>query len=158
MYNYVFVRKIEYVMDNLLFARCIKVYFTYTLCIKLIYWHIAETHGIHYISLERNVLLPGRGPEHTHVENKNAAEKESSGTTVNQYLVKDAQENSYDIQKTENGADNLNKDPFELLPDELLDQIIDYSLPGLSKRYVIKTYSSLHNVCSRFRRVVLPYR
>ena len=78
---------------------------------------IVASPGIHYMSLERNVILPGGGLEHAHVENKNAAEKESSGTTATQLSVKDEQEKDNDIQKTKDSANNSNKNLFELLPD-----------------------------------------
>ena len=48
--------------------------------------------------------------------------------------------------------------PFDPLPDELLEIIIAQSLSGLSKGSFVRAFTRLHNVCSRFRRIVMPYQ
>ena len=46
--------------------------------------------------------------------------------------------------------------PFDLLSDELLKMIIEHSPSGLSRGSFVRAFSRLHNVCSRFRRIVMP--
>ena len=52
--------------------------------------------------------------------------------------------------------DDLN--PFDLLPDELLEIIIAQSLSGLSRGSFVRAFTRLQNVCSRFRRIVLQHQ
>ena len=46
--------------------------------------------------------------------------------------------------------------PFDLLSDELLKKIIEHSPSGLSRGSFVRAFTRLHNVCSRFRRIVMP--
>ena len=46
--------------------------------------------------------------------------------------------------------------PFDLLSDELLKMIIEHSPSGLSRGSSVRAFTRLHNVCSRFRRIVMP--
>lgn len=48
--------------------------------------------------------------------------------------------------------------PFDLLLDELLKMIIEHSPSGLSRGSFVRTFTRLHNVCSRFRRIVMPHQ
>ena len=48
--------------------------------------------------------------------------------------------------------------PFDLLPDELLEMIIAQSLSGLSRGPFFRAFTRLQNVYSRFRRVVLQHQ
>ena len=49
--------------------------------------------------------------------------------------------------------------PFDLLPDELLKMIIEPDSPsGLSRGSFVTAFTRLHNVCSRFRRIVMPHQ
>ena len=52
--------------------------------------------------------------------------------------------------------DDLN--PFDLLPDELLEMIIAQSLSGLSRGPFFRAFTRLQNMYSRFRRVVLQHQ
>ena len=42
-----------------------------------------------------------------------------------------------------------------VLPDEILEMIVDYTLSGLC---LVNTYGHLYNVCRRFRRIVMTYQ
>ena len=46
---------------------------------------------------------------------------------------------------------------FGVLPDEIVDMIFKFIL-GARNRDLVNVYSSLFNVCKRFRRIVFPYR
>lgn len=48
--------------------------------------------------------------------------------------------------------------PFDLLPDELLEMIIAQSLSGLSRGSFVRAFTRLQNVCSRFHRIVLQHQ
>ena len=47
---------------------------------------------------------------------------------------------------------------FEVLPDKIVDMIFKFIIFGATNRDMVNGYSSLFNVCRRFRRIVLPYR
>ena len=47
---------------------------------------------------------------------------------------------------------------FDLLPDELLEMIIEHSLSWLSRGSFVRAFTRLHNVFSRFRRIVMPHQ
>ena len=48
--------------------------------------------------------------------------------------------------------------PFDLLPDELLEMIIAQSLSGLSRGSFFRAFTRLQNVYPRFRRIVLQHQ
>ena len=48
--------------------------------------------------------------------------------------------------------------PFDGLPNELLEMIIEHSLSGLRKGSIVRAFARLHNVCSRFRHIVMPHQ
>ena len=52
--------------------------------------------------------------------------------------------------------DDLN--PLDLLPDELLEMIIQHSLSGLSRGSFVRAFTRLHDVCSSFRRIVMSHK
>ena len=47
--------------------------------------------------------------------------------------------------------------PFDLLPDELLEIVIAQSLSGLSRGSFVRAFTRFQNVCSRFRRIIMPH-
>ena len=52
----------------------------------------------------------------------------------------------------------INSNPFDLQPDELLEIIIAQSLSGLNRGSSVRKFTRLQNVCSRFRRIVMPHQ
>ena len=73
--------------------------------------------------------------------------------------VKEEQGQSGDDGRVEemNRVDD-DSNPFDLLPDELLEIIIAQSLSGLSRGSFVRAFTRLQNVCSRFRRIVLQHQ
>ena len=47
---------------------------------------------------------------------------------------------------------------FGVLPDEIVDMIFKFIIFSARNRVMVNGYSSLFNVCRRFRQIVLPYR
>ena len=61
------------------------------------------------------------------------------------------------------GAEEVNRaeddsNPFDRLPDKLLEMIIKHSLSELSRGPFVRAFTRLHNVCSRFCRIVMPHQ
>ena len=90
----------------------------------------------------------------------------SSGNRGNNREDKDVGEgvNEDQGQRGDDGrVEELNRaeddsNPFDHLPDELLEIIIEHSLSGLNRGSFVRAFSRLHNVCSRFRRIVMPHQ
>lgn len=144
--------------------------------------HMAENHGIHYLCLQQDVDsdleiytankhgLEDASPEESLEENmlegqdkgekNSSSEKDTDNVGIKSDYDKD--EHNKEHQNDEQTAYsesivNQCTDYFSLLPNEIVDYIIRLVLSGLTRRTIISTYSTLHNVCSRFRRIVKAY-
>ena len=142
--------------------------------------HFSEEDGIHYVSLAReqeesennedgNQFDMTENVEGEKGTDKNVEECEaenSSGNRGDNTEDKDVGEgvNEEQGQGGDDGRveevirveDDLN--PFDLLPDELLEIIIAQSLSGLSRGSFVRAFTRLQNVCSRFLRIVLQHQ
>ena len=142
--------------------------------------HFSEEDGIHYVSLAREQEESennehGNQDEMTESEegekgtDKNVEERgaeNSSGNRGGNREYKDVGEgvNEEQGQRGDDGRveevirveDDSN--PFDLLPDELLEIIIAQSLSGLSRGSFVRAFTRLQNVCSRFRRIVMQHQ
>ena len=80
-------------------------------------------------------------------------EDKEVGESVNEDQVERGSDDR--VEEVNRAEDDSN--PFDLLPDELLEMITEHSLSGLSRGSFVRAFTRLHNVCSRFRRIVMPH-
>lgn len=130
--------------------------------------HFLEEAGIHYVSLarEQEESENTEGEKGTDKNVEDCEAENSSGNCGDNTDNKDVGEgvNEEQGQRGDDGRveevirveDDLN--PFDLLPDELLEIIIAQSLSGLSRGSFVRAFTRLQNVCSRFRRIVLQHQ
>ena len=89
-----------------------------------------------------------------HNDNDNvsiASTVNESGESISNVLIDRMHEPSSSMGTSSEGF-------FGVLPDEIVDMIFKFIIFGGSNRDLVNGYSSLFNVCRRFRRIVLPYR
>ena len=100
----------------------------------------------------------GRHSPHNEVYYKSIRFREYREDKEVQESVNEDQEERVGDDRAEevNWAED-DSNPFDLLPDELLEMIIGHTLSGLSRGSFVRAFTRLHNVCLRFRRIVMPH-
>ena len=82
--------------------------------------------------------------------------REERDPEAGQSQVKILERNENDTYLTRSSIGTSSEGFFGVLPDEIVDMIFKFITFGARIRAMVNGYSSLFNVCRRFRRIVLP--